>query len=418
MYRPKPTLHYYVRWEAPPRCNLPSRPYDYLVVVPDKVKWPAPVNIAFHCWGGSLNGGYGWWYQRPPATSVMISTNQVPYDWWTGYHEASGTWRPWSAGVVRSYSQKRLDAFFEWVCGRFRIDRTRTIAAGNSMGGSGAPVYATHRADKVAWVSSWVGVHTPAGTPHFLGSYELCYGRAAWKLAHESGATAFEHFDDAAWVRGRPQMSMPLICFGNGKDDGGIGWPQALGYFRALQEARQPHLFRWALGGHGVRATLPGPGASGSTLPLDVRTDQSLPAFTKCSLDGDPGTGKLLATPKEYKTREGRTQKDRYDGDSAGYANRWLYWQTKDVVDEPAKWEMTVALMQPAPKDRCTVDVTPRRLQRLEARPGQSFAWTNAPAGGGKAVQSGKVTADKWGLITVEGVQVTKGGNRLRISRP
>lgn len=416
MYRRKPTLRYYVRWEAPPRCNVPSRPFDYLVAVPDKPKWPAPVCMAFHCWGGSLNGGYGWWYGRLPATSVLISTNQVPYDWWTGYHEAMGTWRPWRGGVVRSYSQKRYDAFLAWVCDNYKVDRTRTIAAGNSMGGSGAPVYATHRAGNVAWVSSWVGVHVPARTPHFKGSYELCYGRAEWKLKHESGATAFAHFDDAAWVRDHPQVSMPLICFGNGKDDGAIGWPQALEYFRALQQARQPHVFRWALGGHGVRATLAGPGASGSSMSLDVRTDQSLPAFTACSLDEDPGTGRKLTRPAEHKGRDGRVRKDPYDGDPSGHANRWLYWRTKDIVDEPARWEMTVALVDRSPAEACTANVTPRRLQRFKPSPGRAYSWTNTALASGKTVQSGKVKADRWGLVTLDAVKVTKGGNRLRIA--
>ena len=417
MYHSKPTLRYYVRWEAPPRANVPSRPFDYLLAVPDKVKWPAPICMAFHCWGGSLNGGYGWWYNRPPATTLLLATNQIPYDWWTGYHEAKGTWKSWSAGVVRSYTQKRYDAFFDWVCANYRVDRTRTIAGGNSMGGSGAPVYATHRPGRVAWVSSWVGVHTPAGTPHFLGSYELCYGRLDWKLRHESGQTAFQHFDDAAWIRNHPEISMPLICFGNGKDDGGIGWPQALAYFRALQEARQPHVFRWALGGHGVRATLPGPGASGSTLPLDVRTDQSLPALTKCSIDGDPGTGRKLASPAARKTPDGRVRKDPYDGDPSGYANRWLYWETGTIVDKADRWEMTVKLMPNTPADKCTVYVTPRRLQQFKCPPGRTFAWTNTPLGGAEAIQSGKVTADKWGLVTLEKVQIAKAGNRLQVHR-
>ena len=416
MYHKNPTLHYYVRWEAPPRCNVPSRPYDYLVAVPEKVTWPAPVNIAFHCWGGSLNGGYGWWYSGRPSPYLLISTNQIPYDWWTGYHEAKGTWKPWSAGVVRSYSQKRYDAFFDWVCGNYRVDRTRVACAGNSMGGAGAPVYGTHRPERVAWVSSWVGVHTPARTPHFLGSYELCYGRLGWKLPHEAGQTAFEHFDDAAWVRDHPQVSLPLICFGNGKDDGGIGWPQALAYFRALQNARQPHVFHWALGGHGVRAILPGPGSSGSTLAMDVRTDQSLPAFTRCSLDGDPGTARKLAAPKQIKSRDGHVRKDPYDGDSAGVANRWLYWRTKDIVDEADAWEMTVALMKQAPATSCTVSVTPRRCGRFKPEKGRTFSWTNRDADG-KIIQSGKATADEWHLVTLEKVTVSQGGNRLRIAR-
>ena len=414
-YRPKPELRYYVRWEAPPRCNVPSRPFDYLVGLPEKPKWPAPIYLAFHCWGANLNGGYGWWYQRPPATSVLVSTNQIPYDWWTGYHEAMGTWRPWSAGVVRSYTQKRYDAFVEWVCGQWRIDRTRTVVGGNSMGGGGSLAYGLRRGGLVSWGSGWVGVHRPAGTPHFLGSFELCYGRVGWKLKHADGLTAFDCFDDAAWLRRHPTADVPLLCFGNGKDDGGIGWPQALEYFRALQETRQPHVFHWALGGHGVRATLPGPGASGNTLPLDVRTDQSLPAFTKCSLDEDPGTGALLPKPAEHRGRDGRVRRDKYDGDPEGHANRWLYWKTADIVDEPGRWEMTVALTDAAPAGECTAAVTPRRLQRFKAKPGETFAWTSADDG--KAVQRGKVTADRWGLLTVENVKITKGGNRLRIER-
>jgi len=39
-----------------------------------------------HCWGGSLNGGYGWWYQAEQG-HLLLASNQVPYDWWTGYHE-------------------------------------------------------------------------------------------------------------------------------------------------------------------------------------------------------------------------------------------------------------------------------------------------------------------------------------------
>ena len=414
MYRAKPTLHYYVRWEAPPRCNVPSRPYDYLVGVPGDVTWPAPIYLAFHCWGASLNGGFGWWYHGP-ASPLIVSTNQIPYDWWTGYHEAKGTWRPWSKGVVRSYTQKRYDAFLDWVARRWKVDRTRTIVGGNSMGGGGSLSYGLRRAARVAWGSGWVGVHVPARTPHFLGSFELCYGRLDWKLKHESGRTAFEHFDDAAWLRAHPRVDAPLMCFGNGKDDGGIGWLQALDYFRALQETRQPHIFHWGLGGHGVRSTLPGPGASGSTTRLDIRTDQSQPAFTACSLDGDPGTGKLLAEPKLHKGRDGRSRKDRYDGDPEGHANRWLYWQGDDVVDEPSRWEMTVALVDQAPKGECTAHVTPRRLQRFKHPPGRKLAWTNTSLAGGKVVQTGKATADRWGLVTLADVRITKGKNRLRL---
>jgi hypothetical protein len=36
----------------------------------------------------------------------------------------------------------------------------------------------------------------------------------------------------------------------------------------------------------------------------------------------------------------------------------------------------------------------------------------------GKAVQSGTATADRWGLVTMRAVAVTKGKNRIEIRVP
>ena len=86
-----------------------------------------------------------------------------------------------------------------------------------------------------------------------------------------------------------------------------------------------------------------------------------------------------------------------------------------DVVDEPSRWEMTVALTDQAPKGECTSHVTPRRLQRFKHPPGRKLAWTNTSLAGGKVVQTGKATADRWGLVTLADVRITKGKNRLRL---
>lgn len=66
-----------------------------------------------------------------------------------------------------------------------------------------------------------------------------------------------------------------------------------------------------------------------------------------------------------------------------------------------------------APKDTCEVDVTPRRCQQFKVKPGTKVNWSNFPAAGQKAVQSGSVIADRWGFVTVPKVQVGKAGNRL-----
>jgi hypothetical protein len=386
-YVQDPTLHRYVRWEAPPRANRPSRPFDYLVGLPPKRVEPAPAGLHLHCWGGHLESGYGWWYAAAQG-AILLSTNQDPYDWWTGYHEHAGTWRPWSEGRVRDYTQERVSAFLDWAARRYSIDLSRVFAAGNSMGGSGSPSFGLRKADRVAWVVSWVGVHSPARSPQFKGSYERVFGELAWKLPGPDGAlSAFEHFDDERYVRLDPAADTPLICFSNGKNDGAIGWPQARDFWKALQDTRRPHVFVWGQGGHGQRALLPGPKPEEREPGVDVRTDRSLPAFTRCSLDGNPGAG------------------DPKDGDPEGQSNLWLYWEG-DAVDRPGRWELALRLARGAPSDEAAVDVTPRRCRAFRPAPGTKVAWT---AGG----RSGEVAADPHGLVTIPQVRVSKSGTRL-----
>jgi hypothetical protein len=72
---------------------------------------------------------------------------------------------------------------------------------------------------------------------------------------------------------------------------------------------------------------------------------------------------------------------------------------------------MTLRLTPGAPKDACTVDVTPRRLQSLKVTKGGKIRWAVRGEAGGE------VTADQWSLITIPSVRVTKSGTRLRIEK-
>lgn len=400
-YVENPTLYYYVRWEAPPRCAAHGKPYDYLVAVPPRLAKPAPVGIHLHCWGANLNGGYGWWYQAEQG-HLLISSNQIPYDWWTGYHEryfqGPAEEETWKQGVVRPYTQRRLLAFLDWVATRWDVDPTRTHVAGNSMGGSGAPMLAIRFPQRIAWATGWVGVHVPSRSPQFRGSYERVWGSREWDVKFEDGNSVWDHFNDAWYLRNHPRQEIGLICFSNGKNDGGIGWPQAVEFYRALQETKRPHVFVWGQAGHGQRALLP-LSLSDRQMPMDLRIDQSLPAFTSCSLDDDPGGG------------------DPADGDPRGQVNLYLYWQTDDLVDRPDRWEITLGLVEKAPKDQCTVDLTPRRLQQLQPRPGQVFHWRNVSRSDGRQLQAGEATADRHGLVTLEKVRVGRGKNRVALLR-
>lgn len=397
LYVDNPTLHYFVRWEAPPRANVPSRPYDYLVALPPRLRQPSPAGLHLHCWGGNLDGGYGWWYNAGQG-AILISSNQIPYDWWTGYHEYLGTAKSWSEGVIRDYTQTRLLAFLDWAGTRWPIDRNRVFTAGNSMGGSGSPNLGIRHADRVAWVVSWVGVHDPARSPQFRNSYEQVYGLLDWHLNYQDGRTpAFTYFNDSWFIRQDPGRETPLICFSNGKNDGAIGWPQARDFWKALQETRRPHVFKWGQDGHGERALLPGPKRDQRELGMDIPLDRTLPAFSNCSLDDNPGNG------------------DPQDGAPAGQSNLYLYWSGTTVTDEPNRWAMDLVLCADAPKDACAVDVTPRRCQRFKPRPGAKLIWTNTALAERKIIAYGEALVDQWGLATVPKVAVSRGGNRLSL---
>jgi hypothetical protein len=266
------------------------------------------------------------------------------------------------------------------------------------MGGTGALMLALRFPEKIAWAISWVGIHIPSMSPQFKESYEFVYGKPEWGVKFEDGTPVWDHFNDAWYLRNNPGKDIGFITFSNGKNDGAIGWQQAVEFYRALQETRQPHMFVWGQEGHGQRAYMPRGGGE-RVMPLDIRTNQSLPAFTHCSLDSNPGNG------------------NPGDGDASGQINCCLYWETNNIVDRSERWEMTVGLLDQAPRDTATVDITPRRRQQFKTEPGAQLAWTNTALDHNKIVQSGRVVADKWGLITLEKIVVGKKKNRLSISK-
>lgn len=397
------TLYYYTRWEAPPNCSMAGKPMDYLVAVPSKKLAAAPVGIHMHCWGGNLEGGYGWWNDAEDG-AIMLASNELPYDWWTGYQEKILTASPpttqvaWESGVVRPYTTNRLFSFLDWMetQPQWTIDPSRTFTAGSSMGGSGSIMTALRNSDRIAWSRSWVGVHVPSDSPTYMSSYANVFGKSTYNVLYENGVKVWDYFNDDWYLRNHPAEEIGFITFSNGKNDAGIGWNQAVTFYKALQDTKRPHLFIWGQQGHSQRTIMPLNGSE-RVMPIDIRLDQSLPAFTRCSLDNLPGNGSPT------------------DGDPAGQINAYLYWETGDIIDTSNQWAMTVALTGSAPQGSCKVDVTPRRLQQLKVAPGQTLHWTNRDVATGTVLESGTVQADANGLITLEQITVGKGKNRLVI---
>lgn len=397
----KPTLYYYTRWEGPPNSSVEGKAFDYLVGIPQTLADPAPVGIHMHCWGGSQDSGYAWWNDAEDG-AILLASNQDPYDWWTGYHEknltalAPKTPLEWQTGVVHPYTTNRLFSFLYWMHGNtaWPVDLYRTFTAGSSMGGSGSMMTGIRNGGTIAWVRSAVGVHIPGETTTMRPAYAANFGDPENGVLFENGIPVWNYYDDAWYLRNNPAKEVPFLTFSNAKNDPLIDWPQAVRFYQALQDTKRPHLFVWGQDGHNQMAKMPLTGGE-QTMPIDIRVNQSLPAFTRCSLDDFPGNG------------------DPADGAPQGQINGYLYWETADIIDTADSWEISVALTDTAPRNSCTVDITARRLQNFKVPMGWHVTWENRDAATGSLIASGIIYPDSAGLLTIPQTVVSKGKNRI-----
>ncbi len=261
LYIERPELRFYVRWESPPNASVEGKPFDYLIGLPPMRRSPAPVGIHLHAWGGSLMGGYGWWYNAEQG-AILLATNQIPYDWWTGYHEAYFDPGPrraqdWQRGVVRPYTQRRLLSFLDWTAANFKVDLSRTFTGGASMGGSGATMLAIRYPDRIGWSIGWVGVHRPSQSPTFKSSYVGAYGDPEWGVRFEDGTPVWDYYDDVWYLRQYPSVKRGSSPSRTARTTAASDGPGSR--FRCVpsRRPRRPHLFVWGQGGHGQRAVMP-----------------------------------------------------------------------------------------------------------------------------------------------------------------
>ena len=69
-----------------------------------------------------------------------------------------------------------------------------------------------------------------------------------------------------------------------------------------------------------------------------------------------------------------------------------------------------------SPAESATMDITPRRCQKFKPAPGEKFRWTNTSLADRQLIQSATATADRWGLVTLKNLRVSKAKSRIRIS--
>lgn len=383
----------YYFWPAPPIANVPQQgPRRIIVSLPPEPKELCPLVIQVSSYQFNTAGTFR--LKRVGKDSLalwMQSAGDLCYN--AGRNTLLGI----KEAKVDYYPDRYYFTLFSWLFGQYKVNRSK--------------------------ISGQVGTHFGIRHPELfpkltLGEYSFDFDQK-WnpmsnRLAKDLGPAELARTVDGhkAWdvkditwyLKQDPGKNIPfMICLNNQPKDGNhgaeYGWQDDPKGLAALRDARQPYLACWQCGGHaywsGDEAFTP----ELKDMVLNKPWDRSVPAFSNCSLDNNPGNG------------------DPDDGDPKGQINCYLVWEYETVVDEASKWQMTVFLGMKSPDPTCTVDLTPRHCKAFKPKPGESYKWENRSVKDGNVVASGEVAADKWGLVTLKGLAVSKGRNRVTIER-
>jgi hypothetical protein len=368
-------------WAGPPYYHLPSRMFRIAASVPPKYKAPGPLE---------LESIHDTWNVRekilvPPEAAIRLLAEPIHgYMPDLCYNEGEGTLRAAAESKVDYFAERFMANLIQWAIRRWDVDRTKI---------SGGMMHFGLRHPEIFSVMSF-GTYTATYDYRWAPGSQSLPGLLGPKgIKTVTGEDAWSEFSAGWYVNRHPDRDIPfLICQSNvGKDVGHtseFGWQDDPRGWGELNRARATYVASWSTDfsrefHEGLRR---------------VDWTKTLPAFSRGSLDNNPGNG------------------DPADGDYYGTINGWLLWGS-DSVDEPGRWAMTVYVIPSCIRDDCTVDITPRHCKAFKAKPGEKFRYSNASLADGSVVQSGELAADRWGLLTISQARVSKGKNRISIDR-
>lgn len=263
--------------------------------------------------------------------------------------------------------EKRVLATIEWALRSFDIDRERVYLNGISMGGSGSLGIGLIRGDLFAAISVVVPAH----------------------VDHMKHRTANGKFPDPP----------PLFDISSQVDGYALGQEDMLAF---CCSNRFFVSFAWGPFGHTADVHTANPVAY--EFPwLTIRKNEAYPVFTHATTDN------------RYPGLNNRTAPDQN-----GQINGYFRW--KKVEDTAKYFAMELRLVRkdelrrPIEIPRESVaDVTLRRLQKFVVAPQAEYPWRLMS--GEKVLQSGKVTTDASGVLTIPAVKITEAPACLKIGQ-
>lgn len=419
-----------------------GRSFDAIVTAPTATAPKSlPVRVVLHGFGGSP-------WQEGWSGELRIAPHDPANTYWWGYADGLPGAAPASGQAAPDYTVRRVLALLEWVLRTYpAADPERVYLDGASMGGAGAMTMGMLHARHFAWVHATIGQAIPRNhRPERVAQLTMLWGSPSLDLPDGAGMSAWDRMDLTRAALGDPEAQTALLHIKHGKDDptihfGAVVLPSPLthrSFYAALQEGHVGHLAVWDEGAHGPPDPVLGDGwwQKGWNPIFDdtafVRRNLAFPAFSRSSVDDDPGDGggngkQPWSASSGYAGQISVPGDTGWNGEIAGALNRSLRWDAGKLVDTFDAFELPLRVLDgaggpppqpgyPTTGDKLDgslpvkVDVTPRRVSGFRCEPGEKVAYSFGSV-------SGVATAGKGGEVTIPALPITTTWTTLRISR-
>lgn len=290
------------------------------------------------------------------------------------------------------FTENRLEWMVKWLIQRYKADPQRVYSSGQSMGGMGSTQFSFRHPELFAAVYPRLGRVRQTWLPSVAEGVTRSIQKARWDkpapMMDDGKLDYFTRMDTVLWAS-QHHEDLPFYGWCFGKTDTVAPWTDNAEMVKALTENHHGFAFAWNEHGHSSAGAKSMQEVVKYYPPTKFARNLSYPAFGNSSINSVMGA-----------TRE--------EGDMVGGINLGFDW--KDVVDTPGKWSANIS--NELAREQMTVDVTPRRCQQFKAKPGEKFTWTASTG------EEGEVTADKWGLVTIEKLKIDPGkATTLTITR-
>ncbi|MCX6877360.1 MAG: hypothetical protein NTW21_26660 [Verrucomicrobia bacterium] len=292
--------------------------------------------------------------------------------WWGGMHLGDAELTKKNSGADPMPVERRVLDSIKWVMAKYNIDPNRVYLSGNSMGASGTLGIGLRNGDMFAAIKA----NVPAGIEHVSNRM---------------------YFPPQVVPEKVTLPEPPVVVDYSAQND---GWSAGHDRFaKAMNERKYSLCLYWGPFGHANNsAEIEKTNDLINSFDwLGVRKNEAYAVFTNASCNDK------LPWP------------DDMGNQAAGQVNAFFRW--KCLGDTQDKLEMSLFLVAPGDlktafqiPGQATADVSLRRIQRGQIKPGGAFQWTCGTAKG-----AGK--ADAEGLITIPGLTITSAPTKLTVTK-